>query len=222
MSSPAGGTDFNAALSKAKEMLNNGGGTGCNKAILFMSDGQPDEAPDTEALKNDLDAIGNVRLMTYAMGDGAQADVRRTMACENGGVFRRCPTTATSRTRWPCTTRVLAPSLVPCQTRYTEYTDLVSGKKLLAARTPAYEKTSPCSAENSCNGGLDGLGDTGSSVVAQLLGVVHGHGYDCLSRRAQGALGVRAVRGGGRRREGEVLARVTVSTKRSSRRYAPR
>ena len=66
---------------------------------------------------------------------------------------------------------MLAPSLTPCQTRYTEYTDLVSGKKLLAACTPAYNKSSS-SAENSCNGGLDGIGDSGSPKVAQLLGVV--------------------------------------------------
>ena len=102
---PGGSTDFNAALSKAKEVLNNGGGTGCNKAILFMSDGEPDAAPDTEALKNDLDAIGNVRLMTYALGDGAQADVLKAWRAATRACSRRCPTTATSRTRWPCITR---------------------------------------------------------------------------------------------------------------------
>ena len=166
-----GGTDFNAALSKAKEVLNNGGGTGCNKAILFMSDGQPKEAPDTDALTRDLDAIGNVRLMTYALGDGAQADVLKSMACENGGVFQSVPDNGDLAYAMAMYYQVLAPSLAPCQTRYTEYTDLVSGKKLLAACTPAYEKTSSA-AENSCNGGLDGLGDSGSSVVAQLLGVV--------------------------------------------------
>ena len=152
-------------------MLNNGGGSGCNKAILFMSDGEPDEAPDVGALTRDLDAIGNVRLMTYALGDGAQADVLKSMACGNGGVFQAVPDDGDLAYAMAMYYQVLAPSLAPCQTRYTEYTDLVSGKKLLAACTPAYEKTSSA-AENSCNGGLDGLGDSGSSVVAQLLGVV--------------------------------------------------
>ena len=166
-----GGTDFNAALSKAKEVLNNGGGTGCNKVVLFMSDGEPEEAPDMGALTRDLDAIGNVRLMTYALGNGAQADVLKSMACENGGVFQAVPDDGDLAYAMAMYYQVLAPSLAPCQTRYTEYTDLVSGKKLLAACTPAYEKTSSA-AENSCNGGLGGLGDSGSSVVAQLLGVV--------------------------------------------------
>ena len=137
-----GGTDFNAALSKAKEVLNNGGGTGCNKVVLFMSDGEPEAAPDVDALTRDLDAIGNVRLMTYALGDGAQADVLKSMACENGGVFQAVPDDGDLAYAMAMYYQVLAPSLAPCQTRYTEYTDLVSGKKLLAACTPAYNKSS--------------------------------------------------------------------------------
>ena len=144
---PGGSTDFNAALSKAKEVLNNGGGTGCNKAILFMSDGEPDAAPDTEALKNDLDAIGNVRLMTYALGDGAQADVLKSMACENGGVFQSVPDNGDLAYAMAMYYHVLAPSLAPCQTRWTEYTDIFSKKKLLAACVAAFNKTS-ATAEN--------------------------------------------------------------------------
>ena len=72
----AGGTtDFIAALSKVKEVL--GDGNGCNRVVLFMSDGQPDAAPDTDALKADLDALGNVRahlttLVVESMDLGAE------------------------------------------------------------------------------------------------------------------------------------------------------
>ena len=81
----AGGTtDFIAALSKVKEVLGDGStGNGCNRVVLFMSDGQPDAAPDTDALKADLDAIGNVRLMTYALGDGAEAGMKATADLES-------------------------------------------------------------------------------------------------------------------------------------------
>lgn len=169
----AGGTtDFIAALSKVKEVLGDGStGNGCNRVVLFMSDGQPDAAPDTDALKADLDAIGNVRLMTYALGDGAQADVLKSMACENGGVFQSVPDNGDLAYAMAMYYQVLAPSLAPCQTRWTEYTDIFSKKKLLAACVAAFNKTS-ATAENSCNGGLDGIGDSGSPEVAQLLGVV--------------------------------------------------
>ena len=212
-----GGTDFNAALSKAKEVLNNGGGTGCNKVVLFMSDGEPEEAPDVDALTRDLDAIGNVRLMTYALGDGAQADVLHSMACGNKGVFQAVPDNGDLAYAMAMYYQVLAPSLAPCQTRYTEYTDLVSGKKLLAACTPAYNKSSS-SAENSCNGGLDGIGDSGSPQVAQLLGVVCMDmdmivPLDVLKSRTP-RYAASLVRRVGRRREASVNAvcsRVTVS-----------
>ena len=204
----AGGTtDFIAALSKVKEVLGDGStGNGCNRVVLFMSDGQPDAAPDTDALKADLDAIGNVRLMTYALGDGAQADVLKSMACENGGVFQSVPDNGDLAYAMAMYYQVLAPSLAPCQTRWTEYTDIFSKKKLLAACVAAFNKTS-ATAENSCNGGLDGIGDSGSPEVAQLLGRrVHGHGHDRPSGYAQEPLGVRRLRRRGDARAERVLA----------------
>jgi hypothetical protein len=81
---PTGGTNFDAAFSKAFEALQSAQTSACTKAILFMTDGQ--SQVDFASVRQNAVNSGT-RVMTYALGSGAQTDVCRQLACENGGVF---------------------------------------------------------------------------------------------------------------------------------------
>ena len=81
---PAGGTNFDAAFRRAFEALQSAQTSACNKAILFMTDGQS-EVDFASVRQNAVDY--GTRVMTYALGSNAQTDVCRQLACENGGVF---------------------------------------------------------------------------------------------------------------------------------------
>ena len=130
-----------------------------------MSDGQPDEAPDTEALKNDLDAIGNVRLMPR------WATARRPTCLSRWRVrtaasSRRCRATATSHAR-VCTTGCSRRRSCRAR-RVTPSTPIRVGEE--AARRVHARVREDAVLRRELGSGLDGLGDSGSSV-AQLLAV---------------------------------------------------
>ncbi len=81
---PIGGTNFDAAFATAFEALQSPKTSACNKAILFMTDGQ--SQVNYASVRQNAVAYGT-RVMTYALGSGAQPDVCQQLACENGGVF---------------------------------------------------------------------------------------------------------------------------------------
>ena len=64
--------------------------------------------------------------------------------------------------------RLLSPMLEPCQTRWVTYEDWLSGTELLGACMAAYQKVG---GGTSCEGGLDGLGESGDGRTPTLLGV---------------------------------------------------
>eukprot|EP01043_Picozoa_sp_COSAG02_P093959 COSAG02_NODE_30440_length_551_cov_0.816372_1_plen_176_part_10 len=68
-----GSTNFNAAFDKAFGIFNSGGPTSsCNRAILFMTDGQSDAS--LPSIRSQAALLG-ARIFTYALGSGAEASV---------------------------------------------------------------------------------------------------------------------------------------------------
>ena len=69
---PSGGTNFDAAFESAFDLFATSSQTSaCNRVILFMTDGQ---APEPQNVRNLARAHG-VRVMTYALGSGAEQAV---------------------------------------------------------------------------------------------------------------------------------------------------
>lgn len=77
-----GSTDFRQAFDTGLGILqtgiSNGHTSGCNRAVLFMSDGVPNSwaTSDDSWLQAQVAAAGSPVIMTYALGSGADPSVR--------------------------------------------------------------------------------------------------------------------------------------------------
>ena len=60
----------------------------CNRIMLFLSDGEPNEwdDSDTESVKAKAESY-SMHLLTYGLGEGAKADVLKAIACGGKGVY---------------------------------------------------------------------------------------------------------------------------------------
>jgi Mg-chelatase subunit ChlD len=107
---PEGATNFRAGLGKAFDILidsiNSGSGenehtSGCDRIIIFLTDGDDSIPGTTQSIVNDnlatqqnrLTNIGEpeARIFTFAMGSGvsdAGKEMLKQIACRNGGVFQ--------------------------------------------------------------------------------------------------------------------------------------
>ena len=89
----SGGTNFRAAMQKVWQVFDSSNriyesSSGCNKVVLFLSDGKDDgwDDNDYEALRVNSAERGHVHILTYALGSGADQTALRNMACQNNGV----------------------------------------------------------------------------------------------------------------------------------------
>ena len=87
----SGGTDFIAALNKVFSVLQNtpsSSTSSCNRLILFLSDGEPNEWSDSDYARTQASAtLHNAHLLTYALGNGADEAILKKLACDNEGIF---------------------------------------------------------------------------------------------------------------------------------------
>ena len=87
----SGTTDFRAAFMKAWEVVDaTTASSNCNRIMLFLSDGEPNEwdDSDTEAVKAKAASYSPpMHLLTYGLGEGAKADVLKAIACGGKGVY---------------------------------------------------------------------------------------------------------------------------------------
>jgi len=171
----SGGTDYRRAFSAVWEVLraSSSATSGCNRIVLFLSDGEPNDwdASDNAGVREQASTLGNVHIMTYALGNGADHSRLKVLACENEGIFHPVADNGNLGDTMASYYSLLAAKLRPCRVRWTEYRDWFTDLPLLSACLAAYEKTS-ASAATSCEGGLDGLGDDASGTVPKLIGVV--------------------------------------------------
>merc|ERR1719269_358581 len=85
-----GGTSYTAALDRVFSILSASGSStsSCNRLILFLSDGEPNEWADSDYTQTQASAtLHNAHLLTYALGDGADVTILKRLACDNEGIF---------------------------------------------------------------------------------------------------------------------------------------
>ena len=172
----SGSTNFRDAFNTAFDLFRAGDASrssGCNKVILFLTDGKPDDwSEDDFRSVREASAELDVHLLTYALGSGADFDRVKRLACENKGIAQKVEDAQDDRLANAMASyyQMLGPMLKPCQTRWVGYTDILSGEYLLTGCMAAFE-TLDGSTATSCEGGLDGLGEPGDKRVPHLLGV---------------------------------------------------
>lgn len=172
----SGSTNFRDAFNTAFDLFRSGDSersSGCNKVILFLTDGKPDDwSEDDFRSVREASAELDVHLLTYALGSGADFDRVKRLACENKGIAQKVEDAQDDRLANAMASyyQMLGPMLKPCQTRWVGYTDILSGEYLLTGCMAAFE-TLDGSTATSCEGGLDGLGEPGDKRVPHLLGV---------------------------------------------------
>lgn len=147
--SPTGGTNFDAGLEMAFDIIEDSSTTsGCNKVILFMTDGQAQLSYDVEGAAVRTGA----RVMTYALGSVAQADVCKEIACASAGVFSAVGDDDDLGLAMASYYKVFAAGMQrsdQCQISWTNYEDAVSGAELLSACLSVF-KTQP--GQDTCSG----------------------------------------------------------------------
>ena len=172
----AGSTNFRDAFRETWQVIDaTTTSSGCNRVVLFMSDGVPNTWPNTwsDSDYNSLAAKSAsydppVHVLTYALGSGADSSILKNIACQNSGVFYKTDDNGDLASTMAGYFKILTPMLKPCQTRWVEYEDYYTGVTLLGACLASYQKLG---ATTSCNDGLNGLGDDGDGRVASLIGV---------------------------------------------------
>ena len=95
-----GGTNFYNAFENAfnalEDTIRNESTSGCNIAILFMTDGQISEGPGTDAviglvnertqqIASDFDR--STTIFTFSLGHESDQNVTKTIACSTGGIW---------------------------------------------------------------------------------------------------------------------------------------
>ncbi|KAL3788697.1 hypothetical protein ACHAW5_010560 [Stephanodiscus triporus] len=101
---PQGGTNFGSAFANAFDALDqtieNEATSGCNIAILFMTDGQITQGPGadevtslvnerTEQLASNY--VRKATIFTYSLGKDADHNVTKAIACSTGGIWTLVP-----------------------------------------------------------------------------------------------------------------------------------
>ena len=88
----SGKTNFRAAFEKAWEVVDaTNASSGCNRIMLFLSDGAPIPAwtdSDSDSLMTKAASYDPpMHVLTYGLGEGAQADVLKDIACRGNGIY---------------------------------------------------------------------------------------------------------------------------------------
>ena len=87
----SGTTNFRAAFEKAWQVVDaTTASSNCNRIMLFLSDGEPDEwsAADTESVRKKAASYDPpMHVLTYGLGSGAKADDLKAIACAGNGIY---------------------------------------------------------------------------------------------------------------------------------------
>ena len=158
---PTTTTNFVAAFNEAKGLITNSIGdasatSSCTRAILFLSDGDPNSWEDSDyaTLRSDT-ASNSIKVFTYALGSGANPTILKRIACQNNGGFWQVGDGGDLGDAMSDYFKFLAPMQAPCQVRWTRYIGYSTGTPLLAACIPAFQKAT-AGASTSCAGGTTG------------------------------------------------------------------
>jgi len=86
-----GGTNFRAAFQKAWQVVDaTTSSSNCNRIMLFLSDGSPNEWTDDDSDSLMTKAASYdppMHVLTYGLGSNAKADVLKDIACRGNGIY---------------------------------------------------------------------------------------------------------------------------------------
>lgn len=143
----AGGmTQFVAPLQEAFNFLSEEAADS-HRILMFLTDGvmaSPswDEANDDSGWFSEQVGMHNVVTFTYAFGSGADVNVPRKLACDNGGMFYEIPDNDPDMGDIMSSYfTYLVASMQFNGARWVSYTELLTGSELLTACSPAYDQT---------------------------------------------------------------------------------
>ena len=91
-------------------------------------------------------------ILTYAFGGGADFDLLKKIACEYKGIAYQIADGGKIGNVMAGYYKILSPLSSPCQVRWTQYTDILTGEQLTAACLASYTKPY-ASAKTSCKEG---------------------------------------------------------------------
>ena len=87
----SGTTNYRAAFEKAWQVVDaTTASSNCNRIMLFLSDGAPQEwtDSDTESVRNKAASYDPpMHVLTYGLGSGAKADDLKAIACRGNGIY---------------------------------------------------------------------------------------------------------------------------------------
>ena len=92
-----GRTNYGAAFDKAFDLFESSETTekssNCHRAILFLSDGEPTEGSTGDGLYRNITEknILNATIFTYALGESADEEALKNIACNSGGIYAKIP-----------------------------------------------------------------------------------------------------------------------------------
>jgi uncharacterized protein YegL len=193
-----GSTNFGAALGQALSIFEGTGAasSSCHRVILFMSDGQPTGGTWASG------AIAQVktraaklspapRILTYAFGSGADFGALKSIACDHQGVAYKIQDGGNIANVMASYYKLLSPLSSPCQVRWTQYTDWLTGQQLTAACLASYKKPS-ASSPTSCKEGQPGcllellaVTCVDMGVMASMAALKANVGWDAFWARVQ-------------------------------------
>ncbi|GBG27566.1 Voltage-dependent calcium channel subunit alpha-2/delta-2 [Hondaea fermentalgiana] len=124
------------ALSSAGQMLS--GSSACNKAILFMTDGEDNSGFNEASLSN---IPSDVIIFSYALGSGAIVEPLQNMACSTSGIFYSVFTANELPDVMASYYQYFVQLADPCAVNWIQYTDAVTGAELLGGCTAIFDTT---------------------------------------------------------------------------------
>mmetsp|Transcript_17706 Transcript_17706/g.36289 ORF Transcript_17706/g.36289 Transcript_17706/m.36289 type:complete len:235 (+) Transcript_17706:282-986(+) len=142
MGRPGGGTNFEAAFEAAFSLLRGEGGNGCQKMILFLTDGE-----DTSGLSLDRfsetswNAAKDVTIFSYIIGGDTESLVEKPaqIACGNAGKYFVITDLAQIRDTMADYFRFFADADGPDTVRWLSYSDAITGTELVSGCLSIYK-----------------------------------------------------------------------------------
>jgi len=131
---------FEAATGSLRDSRNAGSTSTCNRIILFLSDGEPDdwEEGDFNSLRHDAEQLGAV-IFTYGLSSGADRSIIKRIACENKGIYYHLDDGVAEAGLASAMTsyfEYFAAGQRKCEASYLKYTDLITGAELYSTCRP--------------------------------------------------------------------------------------
>jgi len=138
---PAGGTNFYAGFQKAFSILSasQSATSGCNKVVLFLTDGQDTSNMQMSALRA-LNQM-NARIFTYSFGNNAAKVLPKEIACQNNGIWYHVNDGADIMKAMSGYYMYYAGALADTkQIRWTMYKEFTTQNDLITGCLPAYNR----------------------------------------------------------------------------------